>query len=353
MPKFLYQDIVAALSLDREPAVNTPFDESADFVGVRMNVTTPPTPELEFIDDSDQVGTGDGDEGGDDQRAGYWQPRRIPVGGKLNTELAGRLLLRGAGGAVTTTVVTASQSWDSVAKMQTKDEGRTPVLSTLVTDLAAGFMWPSMAVGSFFINSSGQDPVTFESELINPARWRKLTDFPSLVIPEPEDYFFMHPAGVSATYNDGIARDFAADGRLISTRVGFTNNIVVQGLPGDGFHTANTPSSGAYAREMHRTRRAHEATIQIYQDTGYNELDTLIANLDVTSLVFKYRGDKINSTDYREVEVKAPLCKLRGITAGTFNDFATWNLNFRVRRDPVSGSRFVNRVRHAAGLTYK
>ena len=66
-----------------------------------------------------------------------------------------------------------------------------------------------------------------------------------------------------------------------------------------------------------------------------------------------FRGDKINTTDYREVELKAPFCKLRSITAGTFNDFATWNLNFLVRTDPVSGSRFINRVRHSAGLTYK
>ncbi|HLL74809.1 MAG TPA: hypothetical protein VK421_06050 [Pyrinomonadaceae bacterium] len=353
--KYLDTTVTVAISEDRQTDLATYSRDDADFLGARMDNAPFPVPTPEYIDDSDQIGAGDEDRAGTELRLHRWPPFRIPVSGKANTQMAARLLLRGAGGTVTNAVVSAGAVWDASAGMQKKSEGTTPVATTMVSeDGGRRFLWPSMLVNSFGLIFSGGDPVRFESELINLGGFVPLGDIVGgFTMPEAEEYEYMHPAGCRVTFNDGVPRDYAATGRLISGRAYFTNNIDVPTLPGDTPFADNDYATGTISKYANRGPRGFEAGIQIYgDDTDFDELSYILNRTPLANLTYLFRGDKITATHYHELEVVAPLVQLRTIGRGNFNGFATLNLDFFVKPDPVTGRRFLFRVRNDGGVTF-
>ncbi len=347
MSRFQLSDVEVAISKIVETAINTPQSVGTNFVGALMSATPPPTPQANLITDDGMVG--DGNEWGDDQRLDYWQPATPSIGGQLNTEIAGRLLLRGLGGTVSDAAVTASTSYDHSAAMQSKAQGRTPKLSTLLMALGgADFMWPSMAVNEWQASFSGVDPVQFTAALMNTGFWRDLSvDFPSLAIPAPGAYHYMYPVQTSVIFNDGSVVDYASDGRLLAGSIGFSNGIVVRGLPGDSLLTAGAPRSGAYARDIHRGQRDATASLRVSLDENFAEFTKYKSQADITGLTYLFRGDLIGAgPDYYEVEVRMPRCKIKSVVIEGDGDDAAIAIEFWRRRDTVSGGLLTARVRN-------
>src|SRR4051794_35004374 len=110
MAEFLLSDLQIAMSLLPESAINTPYQTSADFIGVRANALPPQVPQVQTVDNMDMVGGGD--EFADDVRLYNWLQQPLTLAGKLNPDTAGMWLLRALNGSVTDAPVTALHSFD-------------------------------------------------------------------------------------------------------------------------------------------------------------------------------------------------------------------------------------------------
>ena len=155
------------LSLLAESAVNTPYVLASDFVGALLDSQMPPYPDVSRTADT-MVGSGS--ERAQKLRKGWMLPIQIGVGGLLNTETAARLGNRCLGGTRVpgADISGGSLVYDVITSMQSKAQGRVPLLSTLGFDLGGyKFIHPSMAVSKFDIAFEGEKDVTFSANLIN------------------------------------------------------------------------------------------------------------------------------------------------------------------------------------------
>ena len=346
MARFQLSDQQIILSTAPETAVNTPYVATAGFVGARVDSQMPPLPELNRSPDGM---IGDGTERSQKLRRGWWNPRQISLGGRLNTETAARLGSRNLGGTVTPTAVSAGASYDQVTICQTKGQGRIPKLTTLGFLLGGyDFLWPSMAVGKYTISFEGERDVNFVADLINTGYWKRLGDLGTPIVPpNPPTHHLMHPAATRVTFSNGSTIDFAADGNLISGSCSLDNSIVVRPLAGDPFIDPANRKSGAYARDIHRGPRVPMATLKVALDASLTAFTLAQSGADITSLTYLFRGeDKIGATseDY-EFEWKFPLAEIEAVNADTDGDDAAVTMNFYPKTDPVSGGYVIQRVR--------
>lgn len=346
--EFLLSDGQAAISVLPESSVNTPYQLTADFIGMRANPFSAEVPQVQTVDNMDMIGGGD--EFADDVRLYNWlqQPRTFT--GKMNTESASNLLLRALMGTVTNAVVTALKSWDHSAPMQTRAQGRTPKYTTLIINLGgADIVAASMAVNSYQISQQGTAEPQFSVELIGTGKFQRLRDIsPAIVIPYPATHNYFHGAAAVLVLNDGVVKNLSSLGRVRSWSVGLQNNIVVgDRRPGDPFLTSGDVRTGAYVRSLLRGKRTATAQLKLALDENLGELDWLTGNTTLTALSIKNVGAPIpTDTNNYEVEWKVPKFKVQTIVGDSEGDDATITLNFLPLRDPVSGGLVTVRVRN-------
>lgn len=346
MERFQLSDIELLLGNVPDSAINTPRTLSAEFMKFRANAFQPPIPQLQTV--PDQM-VGDGTERSQVLRKGWWLPRNITIGGKANTESAAILGVRALGGSITNTVVTAATSWDHFANTQTKAQGRTPKLSTLLFLLGGyDFLYPTMGVNRYELNFDGQNDVNYVCELINTGYWRRAGDIvPAIVPPVTTPHHLLHPAATRVTFSDGVMHDYASDGRLLSGMCSLANNIVVRQLPGDPFINPVDFKSGAYARDIHRGPREPLARLKVAMDSALAEFTMQQSGADITSLTYVFKGeDNIGaSADRYELEWKFPLAELESIAEDPDGDDAAITMNFYPKTDAVTGGYVIQRSR--------
>jgi hypothetical protein len=347
--EFLLSDLQVAMSVLPESAINTPYQLSADFMGMRLNAMPPMVPQAQTQDDADMIGGGD--EFANDVRLYNWLQQPHTINGKLNSETAGNWLLRALMGTVTDAVVTATKSWDHSAPMQTRAQGRTPKYTTLIMNLGgADVLAASMAVNSFTISQQGTAEPTFSVEVIGTGKFQRLRDIvsPAIVIPQPVAHHYPHGAANIIVLNDGVVKNLSSLGRVRSWSVSLQNNLVTNDRrPGDPFKTSGDVRTGSYVRSLLRGKRTASAQIKLALDENLSELDYLTSNTTLTSLSIKNVGEPITaSPDNYEVEWKVPKFKLQTLTGDSEGDDATITLNFLPLRDSVSGGLVTGRIRN-------
>lgn len=347
--EFLLSDGQVAISVLPESAVNTPYQLSADFIGMRLNQVAPWVPQAQTVDDAEMIGAGD--EFADDVRLYNWLQQPQTLTGKLNTETAANWLLRALMGTVTDAVVTATKSWDHSVPMQTRAQGRTPKYTTLIMNLGgADIVAASMAVNSFQISQQGTNEPQFSVEVIGTGKFQRLRDItsPAIVVPLPATHHYFHGAAAVLVLNDGVVKNLSSLGRIRSWSVNLQNNLVVgDRRPGDPFKTSGNVLTGSYVRSLLRGKRTAGVQIKLSLDENLSELDWLTNNQTLTALSIKNVGQIIGtSTDSYEVDWKVPRFKLQTLVGDSEGDDATITLNFLPVRDPVSGGLITARVRN-------
>jgi hypothetical protein len=133
---------------------------------------------------------------------------------------------------------------------------------------ASDFIHASCAVADFGIEFGGGGIPRWSATLRNTGySFQRARDLGTPIVPPAVDtYHYIHPAAVSAKYNDGSLVDLASLARLISGRCGISQDIEVVGLPGDPFRRPGDRRSGAYARRIRRGKRTATPTIKAYMD---------------------------------------------------------------------------------------
>lgn len=345
--RYQLTDLEAIINKIPETGVNVPRVLTADFVGMLLNATMPPLPEVQK---SPSTMIGDGQERSQRLRRGWNIPGQITIGGQLNTETAGRLGARNLGGTRTSTeVVLAAGAWDVVTNQQTKAQGRVLPLSTMGF-LLGGYdiLWSSMNVNNFEITFEGENDVNFSASLINTGHWQRMGDIiPAIVPPAAPSHRLMHPAATRVTFSDGATIDYANEGDLISGSCGNGNNVVVRQLPGDPFIVPADRQSGAYSRDIHRGRRDPFARIKVALDASLYEFTLARSGEDITSLTYLFVSDeKIGATAYDyEFEWKYPLAEVQAVASDVDGEDAALNIEFYPKKDAVSGGFAIQRVR--------
>lgn len=194
----------------------------------------------------------------------------------------------------------------------------------------------------------GDEPPQYALSLINTGySFTRLQDLdPAIVPPAIETYHHVHPDAVEATFNDGVPRDLAGDGRLISGQCGINNQITVQPLPKDPFRVAGNRSTGSYAREMRRHKRVYTPTLKAFMDEDLADFVISRDNTDITSLKYKFIGDPIGASNYNhEVEYHYPLSTLT-ITSDPEQTAAGVGMAFDIDREDAVGGVCILRIRN-------
>lgn len=310
MGRQLSEDRQLIYSVAPETAINTPYDETAQFASALFNQFRPPFPKTGKYKSNEIGGQ---NEWGSKSRNGYAQPWTPTIGGWLKTGFPAIMLKRAAGGAVTNTLV-ATGVYDHVVSLQPKAQ-RTPVLTTMGVILGGeDFLHASVAVNLWEAVFGEGGPPSWSIQVTNSGLYSRLRDIdPAILIPGPPADNFIHPASVAAHFNDGSLQNFI--GRLISGRCGLNNQVVVgkdnnEGYPGDPYIGGNR-KNGAYHSVMRRGKRAYNPTLKIAQDEEFEEFLTAMNNTDITDLTFLFQGEQIGATAYfHEIELVYPLSTL-------------------------------------------
>lgn len=345
--RYQLSDLQTIISKLGETGINVPRTLTAEFVSARLDAMMPPAP---TVNKNPSAMIGDGQERAQKLLVGWNIPGQLAIGGDLNTETAARLGSRNLSGTRTSTeVVLASGAWDIVTAQQTKAQGRVLKLSTIAFILGGyDFLWPSMCVNNFEASFEGENPVRFNSNLINTGFWNRLADIAPPIVPaDAPAHHLMHPAATRVTFSDGVTIDYANEGDLISGACGNGNNVVVRQLPGDPFIIPGDRKSGAYARDIHRGRRDPFARLKVAMDASLYEFTLARTGQDITSLTYLFvSDDKIGVTAYDyEFEWKFPLCELQAVNTDTDGEDAALSLEFYPKKDAVSGGFAIQRIR--------
>lgn len=364
MPRVQLTDQQMFISKLAETAINTPRILTAEHVGFKANSSMPLIPFLNLIPDEM---IGDGTEVSMNLRGGWWRPMQITVAGLLNCEWAARFGNRALGGTRTVSSPIVTGVYDVTTNTQTKAQGRIPKLTTMGYDMGGyDFVIPSLGVNTMEIAFEGDNNVTFNTNLINTGLWRRnalsadlqATDMteslsdaveidPVIVPPDVPAYHLMHPAATRVTFSNGTTIDFAADGDLISGSCNLVNNIVVRGLPGDPFIDPSDRKSGAYARDIHRGKRAMQPKLKVALDADLKAFVLMMNRTNVTNLEYLFRSDeKIGATDeYFELGWTYPLSQIMAVESDTDSEDAALSISFYPKRDPVSLGYVNQRIR--------
>jgi hypothetical protein len=172
-PQFL-SDIQIAMSDTPETGINTPYTLAADFESILCDQVVPVIPNLNVINDSDQVG--DGTEFAKNPRPYNWSASQVTLASKLNTEWNARMLKRFLGGTVTDSVVSAGAVWDHSIVMQLRTQ-RIPQLTTLAMILGgADVILSSMAVNAWEISQARAEEPRCSVELMGSGHHTRLSD---------------------------------------------------------------------------------------------------------------------------------------------------------------------------------
>jgi hypothetical protein len=344
----LLEDMILLFSSAPETAINTPYVLTAELKSGLFSSFMPPIPRPDKLK-SDEIGAGN--EYGVKPRAGYHLPNDIPIGGLLNTEIAAVLAARAFGGTITNSLV-ATGVYDHTVALQTKAQGRIPKLSTIIPWLGGlDFIHASCAVADFGIEFGGGGIPRWSATLRNTGySFQRAGGLGTPIVPPAvETYHYIHPAAVSAKYNDGSLVDLGSLARLISGRCGISQDIEVVGLPGDPFKTTGDRRSGAYARRIRRGKRTATPNIKAYMDETLAEWLDALNMTDITALTYLFIGDPITGTYNYEFEITYPLSTL-SVDGDTENRDAAIALSFDTDRNDASGGIASLRVRNGNAL---
>lgn len=222
---YFIPDIQIGISKVPETAINVPYELAAEFDGILVDSVVPYVPNLNLINDDDQVG--DGTEFAKNPRPYNWTGSAVTLSSKMNTEFMAVMLRRFLGGVVTNTSPAAGV-YDHAIVMQLRT-ARVPLMSTLAMILGgADVILASMAVDKFTISQSRTEEPRASVDLMGSGFHKRFSDSNSVQV--------LTGAGVtSGTYTltfrgqTTSALAFGANAAAVQTALEALNNVAPAG----------------------------------------------------------------------------------------------------------------------------
>lgn len=275
----------------------------------------------------------------------YWQHAELAVRDDVETNVPARLFRRALGGAVTDTVVTASQTWDHTFAILPPQVGDVLPSFSWATKLgAADFLLAGCMVDRFrLFQPPNAERVQYEADIVGSGKFANphgLTGLPDLG-PLP----CMDGFRTKIQYTDGGTVDLASLGKVVEWSVEHRNNIRRdKRRVGDPIQTVST-GSAAHVRKQPRGK--YETVISITLDfADLTDWTKMVENKILDNLTFTVVGPVITGSDRHEFEVIVPKFSFEMLDTGDDDGDAAVTINVIALEDPVSKGTITGRIRN-------
>lgn len=327
-------DTLLYLSKTRESSLNTQETTGSNFIKVVSLQPQYVLPQGEFVNDANRPGAGH--EFATSQCPTYISHPRITINDDVNTEGAGRLLLRALGGSVTAAQQGGSAAYKHSCVMidstSTRQLPSTTGISKLGTD--ASYLLAGMVVDSWSMSQNRADRPQFSCELVGTGKFvtpHGVTSLPSSVTTltcldgNNTQITWTDTVGSQSLHGSGCA--------LRSWNVSINNNLKLNDrCPGDSTVTVTDSGSSlsksfAYAGKLYiGEARAYQAQITMTQESDVANWLTMMTDDTLTDFTISARGAIIASTYRHTVSVIFPKARITAIETGNDDGDATYTM---------------------------
>jgi hypothetical protein len=297
------------ISKQIESAYNTQYELASDYVALVTSAFNISLPTLGKFFDGGLIGSGS--EYARVATPDYLAHPSLTITDRVNTDLAAMLFKRCLGGPATDTAVTSTTSYDhSFVADPASDDPALPSSSIAVKMGGLDLLLSGCVVNSYSVSFSDAAAPTFSAQIVGSGKFKYMsavTPTP-LVLPAYTAQNYMGTsAGVVCSLNDGTVLNLSQLGRLKAFNFSYSNNLITgDRRSGDPLTDPTDINSGAYVNRLTRGIRSCSASIQVYVDQNKREWADHLANTPITAFSWKAQGQKLNTTDSNEFEVKIP-----------------------------------------------
>lgn len=343
MAEFRQRDATLFISKRREAAFNTPFTAGADFLQATSQNPIVLIPELEKTDDANR--SGNSSEFATVQCNQYWLPPAASFQDQANFDLAGRLALRGVGGAVTDTTVVAAVAFRHAANMLSKTVGLQYPSSTVISELGgASFLFAGCVVDRFRLSQEGTNPVLAQFDLLGSGKHR--SPHAVAALPAVPAFSCLKPKSFLEYTDDVGLKDLTAGCRVRSWFIEVANNHAPAddrciGDPSQNagdYTTSGGASDAAYLSKLTRGDRVVTAQIVILLDSTMPEWLKMASNIPLTNITFGARGAVLDGAGptYESLKAIIPNGRFAAVQETDSNGKAALVLNFKAMYDATA-----------------
>lgn len=343
MAEFLQQEASVYVSKRRETVFNTPYTAGADFLRATSQNPLVLIPEMEKTDDGNR--SGNSSEFPTTQCNQYWLPPAASFQDQAGFDLAGRLALRGAGGAVTTTTVVAVVAFKHAANMLPKASGLQYPSSTIISELGgASFLFPGCVVDRFRLSQEGVNPVQAQFDLIGSGKHRSPHAVTSL--PTVPAFSCLKPKSFLEYTDDAGLQDLTVGCRVRSwfVEIGNAHAPADDRCIGDpeqkegDFTLATGAGVASTLSKLTRGTRVVTAQIVILLDSTMPQWAKMAQNIALTNITFGARGAVLDGAGptYESLKVIIPNGRFSAVQEQDSNGKAALVLNFKAMFDATA-----------------
>ncbi len=285
---------------------------------------------------------------------GRVQPVNLPYAGALNSTIAVRLFRMFLGGTITETARTTPGTIDSAIAM--KAAGAEPMFANVIEKNGGReFLWGDVFVQTFNISQSGDGEPRVDATLQNSGYHKKLSDtsIDTADVEDLADYLKARGFKTRLTFSDGTTTFNPANtSDLIDVSFAGSQNVVVDGLPGDLPINASNECLGSYSKNVAIDVQSAVITYKAYQDATFAIYDSWAVNKKLTNvtLIF-YSCQTIGlTTDVFEWEIKLPVAEFN-LTPDSQGNFDAYSATITaIEGDSVTGSLVLGRIRQVDSI---
>lgn len=272
----------------------------------------------------------------------YWTQSGAVLSGEMSfNDIIGRLMLRGLGGAVTSTTLTTPATAHRCNQMPIAS-GHQLFGTSVVQELgAASYLLPGMVVSRFKLSQSGIEPVQYECELIGtgkPINPHGVTSLPTTYPTWPcadggnSEVYLTTPTPTTVNYH--------SNGRLLSWSIEYNNNLKLNDrVIGDPL-AGPTGGKARHVTKVLRDKMTVNAQIVVAMDSAAIDEWTQMAKNDaLTDVTFRAKSaDVITGAIYSSAALICPKMWINGDIAVTnVNNKAAFQVNLAAGYDATIG----------------
>jgi hypothetical protein len=336
---FLINDVALYVSKRPETTINTQYTAGADYLKALTAAPAFVLPQVEWVNDAGKPGNGH--EFATYQCETYVTHPAITFTDDVNTDYAGRLLLRSLGGTVTSALLSGTAYKHSNA-MKPVASGRQLPTTDVISELGgASFLLAGMVVDRYRLSQTRADRPQFTVDLVGSGKFVRphgVTSLPSTAA--VIQCLDGNNTEVSWTDTDGVQNFHGATCSLRSSFIEVANSTRLNDrCPGDAEMTITAgalTTTPAYVGRMSRGNRVVTAQIVIKLDSTVPDWITYAVGDILTDVTFKYRGPIITGAHRYALHGIIPKARITSVDPGEDDGDATLAINILGFYDTVT-----------------
>lgn len=344
MAEYRQNDAAIWVSSRRETTFNTPYTAGAGFLKATTQQPVVLIPQMEKSTDEGRAGNGH--EFATAICNEYWSPPALSLQDRAGFDLAGRLLLRALGGAVTDTTVVASTAYKHAANMLPIASGLQLPGSTVISELGgASFLFPGCVVDRVRMSQEGVAPVQLQFDLLGTGKHRSphavtsLPAAPTFSCLKPKSFLeYTDDVGLQQLANLCTVRSWFIE--VANNHAPADDRCIGDSTQNAGDYTASGGASdAAYNSKLSRGSRVVTAQIVILLDSTMPQWLKMASNTALTNITFGARGNVLDGAGptYESAKLIIPTGTFRAVEEQDSNGKAALALNFLAKYDSSSG----------------